>query len=812
MISNLNEIVDEFNKYLEGSKYFALCSNYTKTGYSFYEKRKSKIYQITCDRSEGFLTTSTIIDSYLKRKHKLSVRRIISIISKNKLNYGNKSTNRDKVSKEDNRVIEKEKSKVSEIEENIKQEQSIFFDTKEKMQSEKINKDNIKGEKVMQTSSETMYDFDLQEKKKSGGINENKNKDKDKKPINKNGVKISSDKPKIDENSKKEENNSFWYINSIFRINESFIFTSSLDIDCEYIVVPLERTVTSHNPNNFSINKEYPNLCQQRHYESDVSEQLKVINGAKNFKSELVTSNNTTATDGPPIAYYDKNTDKLIIIGGNGRTMMLKLLTEKQYNEYEKGIYEYVLTQDKINLTDEIDSFSLFRQKEKDKLILIRLINPVDSDDCAKFSNLLNTNLTQSVNNIDLALSYSRQLSETDVIDIVSVFDKYEVDTVSQLNTNVKAVKEVIFLLKRANIITDSNINSWIDNNNTFSKSSVLVLADLLISIILPTKNLLTLAQNYTNVLLKSLSYILELKYIGGDWNIIEEIKKAITYESSRRSQAMDKVVYISQVDVFNNEIDNKTILIWNLLDAGQVKFKNFAKQYVLTAKREQGDSFGFTSKTNPIELLNYLHNKTSLNDNFDIVTLKDNLKLRLRYLPIEDSLLRLFLFATEQPFTALIWGNRGAGKTSFGIKIGVNVSKFKNVVYVSSEESISSGLIGQRAKVLNLLNNDLNIVDIRSYNKLKEFLDYGSYNFIIINSINKFDVSADKIVNLCKKYPKISFIYITHSDKGGNYNLGKSSIGQDVDIEIKVEDKNAIMLKNRLSPIDVSSKTYKIM
>jgi hypothetical protein len=79
--------------------------------------------------------------------------------------------------------------------------------------------------------------------------------------------------------------------------------------------------VQSHNPTTFDKNPEYPEGVQERDYFGDKAEQLKVGTGASAFDPRHVLTDELTPTGGPPIVTEG---DRPLVLGGNGRTMMLK--------------------------------------------------------------------------------------------------------------------------------------------------------------------------------------------------------------------------------------------------------------------------------------------------------------------------------------------------------------------------------------------------------------------------------------------------------------------------------------------------------
>ena len=87
-----------------------------------------------------------------------------------------------------------------------------------------------------------------------------------------------------------------------------------------YAVVEAEQLVASHDPQSFAPDARYPEGVQERDYRAQPEEQRKVVLGAQQLDPALVLTDTPSAVDGPPIV----TSGAPIVLGGNGRSMMLK--------------------------------------------------------------------------------------------------------------------------------------------------------------------------------------------------------------------------------------------------------------------------------------------------------------------------------------------------------------------------------------------------------------------------------------------------------------------------------------------------------
>lgn len=88
-----------------------------------------------------------------------------------------------------------------------------------------------------------------------------------------------------------------------------------------YCLVDARDLVPSHIPwKGFQPNPRYPTGVQERRYDRDKAEQLKVIGVAQQLNPELLFTPAVDAIQGPPVVTEDG-----IVLGGNGRSMALQL-------------------------------------------------------------------------------------------------------------------------------------------------------------------------------------------------------------------------------------------------------------------------------------------------------------------------------------------------------------------------------------------------------------------------------------------------------------------------------------------------------
>ncbi len=167
-------------------------------------------------------------------------------------------------------------------------------------------------------------------------------------------------------------------------------------IPARYVAVDAETLIPSHNPEGFDPRPDYPDNTQERRYERDPAEKLKVTTIAQQLVPELLANTNAGATDGTPIV-----TPSGVVLSGNGRTMGLQL----HYRGGRTKMAEW--------LRDHAAQFGLdpAQLASIPRPIVVRVIDP--SETAGGLSRLVrdfNVSLTQALAEDDETQAQARQL------------------------------------------------------------------------------------------------------------------------------------------------------------------------------------------------------------------------------------------------------------------------------------------------------------------------------------------------------------------------------------------------------------------
>lgn len=579
------------------------------------------------------------------------------------------------------------------------------------------------------------------------------------------------------------------------KLQKTSIETRSKAIPAVYRVVELDDLIASHNEQNFAADKRYPTGCQQRDYTNDKAEQQKVIKNAMHFNPRFLVADAPTATDGAPIVTPASDSEKkYVVLGGNSRTMSLKRLTDyKIYAEYLEraaSIFGYT--------AEYIRTFK--------KPVLIREVQ-IDFRECALYSNILNKSLTQDVDKTTENVSLARQITDEQLKTIAEVFESAGVETIGEAMNDAKTVRRLLDILRAAGVVNDQNVSTYIDPaTNALSASGKLTVEGVLLGAILPDKRVIDSARNYTGAILRALPLLVRMKAMPPEWNIIQDIQDVIKLEAARRATKADKWLFIKQERIGEPAIPRRHVIIWEALDGGVHKFRQFLTTYITQAEREiergGGNSMFAFEPQSPDDVIEIAAGVKSggLNDNLH--TTSDVLSIR----PERIFLARLggFLGQIVTPFSMTIWGVQGSGKSTLKYLLIDDLDKHGKVLDVLTEENYRSGRVAERMRLITAFLRQTLVADHFTLDDIRQFLRKNTdFKTIVIDSVNELyssngHATEAEVLALKKEFPDVNWVYILQANKDGKEHRGFPKIQYLVDIEVYVENGVATTKKNR--------------
>lgn len=395
--------------------------------------------------------------------------------------------------------------------------------------------------------------------------------------------------------------------------NHTEISTQTENIKAKYELMELSKLVPSNDPFTFAPSENYPKDCQTRNYLEVKGEQEKVIKYATNFKPEHLINTSPDATTGSPVV-----TEAGIVLGGNGRTMILKRITNPSWEKYQNL------------LKQKLSDFGISEKKYNDfkEPVLVRVIENVPNNKCSFYSDQLNTNTMQSYDPIQKSISIAKSIDSETFTKIAKIFESADGDTFNQMLSIGSVEKNIVKILLDKKIINTSNRDVWL-NDNRLSNTGKELIENILLAYILPDKKLINKAKIYSNKIAKALPQLVVINQYKGKWNLIPDIQNVIEHENKRRSSNQSKADFLKQFDVFSTKkeiVSDRHKYIWELLDSGLSQFKNKLSSFIRTYENENSSNKIFDSKpADPDDVLSNLVSKNGISDKRHNIRGKNN-------------------------------------------------------------------------------------------------------------------------------------------------------------------------------------------
>jgi hypothetical protein len=242
-----------------------------------------------------------------------------------------------------------------------------------------------------------------------------------------------------------------------------------------YRVIAADRLWPSHDPMTFQPAKGYPPDVQEREYHRQTEEQVKVISGAQKLNPALLLTDTPSAVDGPPITaswHHDgpplvvlpDGPGEALVLGGNGRAMMIKRAF-RNLNVREK--YRRALLR-------KAPAFGLDRAEIKKMRapVLVRVVPRLTWDsprpELVAAVRRFNEGLTQALSARARAVAEARTVSPEALAAIGELLDAAGPEVTLREATRTYGL-ELAAILRRDGIITRQNQSELLGAGGKFS-------------------------------------------------------------------------------------------------------------------------------------------------------------------------------------------------------------------------------------------------------------------------------------------------------------------------------------------------------
>lgn len=323
------------------------------------------------------------------------------------------------------------------------------------------------------------------------------------------------------------------------------ILTSEGQDQAVYKVIEADQITPSHQvAKGFSKNPEYPLGIQERPYEVDKAEQLKVITHGQQFEPRFLVSDNPDAINGPPIITKDG-----LVLGGNSRAMTLQWIYE---NRPEAA------TKYKIDLLNKAGLFGIDAARldsMKNPVLVRELVNDMtDSIVMARKARLYNQPFTQGLNLTAESISKAKMISPTTMEDLSLMLEKF--DTLADLYRSNDS-RRLIEGLRISGAIDPTQLNRLVNRETgLLNEEGKAFVTRLIRGKVLDDFNLLdNMEAGILQKIDKSLPSLATMKARGEGWDITPELKEALWgVQRFKASGFRTLKEYLTQQGMFGQE------------------------------------------------------------------------------------------------------------------------------------------------------------------------------------------------------------------------------------------------------------------
>jgi hypothetical protein len=214
--------------------------------------------------------------------------------------------------------------------------------------------------------------------------------------------------------------------------------------------------VPSHRFRDFRPDPRYPVGVQERVYHLDESEKLKVVKGANTLNADLLLARSPSALDGPSMVTERDVHGRRLVIGGNGRSMMVLRAYDDRSEAAERYRRELIRRAPEFGLSPE-------DVRAMQAPVLVRVLEGLQPDAPRELLiaavRRTNEGMTQALDATTLGVAQGRALSTTSVEQIGALLGEQD----TTLREAMAARPEVFrSALERDGILTAQNRSQWV--------------------------------------------------------------------------------------------------------------------------------------------------------------------------------------------------------------------------------------------------------------------------------------------------------------------------------------------------------------
>jgi colicin import membrane protein len=289
-------------------------------------------------------------------------------------------------------------------------------------------------------------------------------------------------------------------------------------LPARFVLTSAATLVPSHDAQTFDARPDYPELVQERRYDADQLERMKVVDIAQNMQPGLVANTNVGAVDGTPVAVNGVG----VVLGGNGRTMG----AQRHYASGRHVLADYLVRHAaQFGLTaDAVRSI-------KDPIV-VRVVDAPRSE-WPRLVRDLNVGLTQSMDATTEAVAQARHFPP----DVVKLLAAGLADAEIGEWLRSRASLPLVGALERSGFLTRANRGRYLTKDGLLSAEAHTALERQLLASLVPDAALLDrLGAEVRGTLTRSAPFWLAAAAAGGSWDVRGALLAAVKDLAELRS------------------------------------------------------------------------------------------------------------------------------------------------------------------------------------------------------------------------------------------------------------------------------------
>lgn len=363
-------------------------------------------------------------------------------------------------------------------------------------------------------------------------------------------------------------------------------------IPARYCLVEADELKTSNQPTrSYSPTPGYPREAQERDYEREKNEQLKVQQIADNMDFELIFNNAPGSMDGLPIVNEDG-----FVLGGNGRTMAIKLVYAGLAKTKPEDLKRAV-EQSRLSMGFYPDQIKRF----KHPMIVRTIRTGKEPRELARWSRRLNQSLSEQLSPTLIAVSRARFLDPSALDELRALPD--DETLAGWLNTN--SSRGFVRELQRSGAIDQRTAPTFLLPSGLLSPEGRDLVNDLLVAVLVPDAQLIKqLGPGPVATLAKAAPYLAQQKALGR-YDLLPQFTLALRDFATMRAQNLHNPAELwRQGGMFGVSsltrgapLPELWLEILSQLGSSPAKLAKLARRYVVLAKGPAAGQFSLIAE-----------------------------------------------------------------------------------------------------------------------------------------------------------------------------------------------------------------------